>query len=217
MFLIDSSRSVGLGNYTLLLEFVSDTIKGLPQSGTQVGAALFSERIKHLFYLNTYNSLDQASSAVLAAPYLDHATNTVGALNYAHTVLLTPLRGDRPGVQSLVILFTDGVSNRDEQKTIPSAQQLHRNGTQVICIGITDGVNESELSQISSPPHIKGQNYLLVGEFVNLNSNINTLLSLISSWQTFSTTAGTATRHGRLKLFPYLLPLVGVPFYSIHM
>ena len=199
MFLIDSSGSVNITDYLLLKQFVADTINRLPQSGTRVGAALFSDRTEHLFYLYTYTSLYQASSAVLA-----DATNIAGALNYARSVLFTPFRGDRHGVQNLVILLTDGDANRDERLTVSSAQQLHGTGAQVICIGITYGVSEIELSQISSLPHIKGRNYLRIGDFVSLTSNVNTLLSLINSWQTISTFT-TAVTHGRLKILVLLV------------
>ena len=204
VFLIDSSGSVNITDYLLLKQFVADTINRLPQSGTRVGAALFSDRTEHLFYLYTYTSLYQASSAVLAAPHLADATNIAGALNYARSVLFTPFRGDRHGVQNLVILLTDGDANRDERLTVSSAQQLHGTGAQVICIGITYGVSEIELSQISSPPHIKGRNYLRIGDFVSLTSNVNTLLSLINSWQTISTFT-TAVTHGRLKILVLLV------------
>ena len=129
MLLIDSSGSVK--NYYLReKQFVADIINRLPRSGTRVGAALFSNITFHLFDLNTHSSLDQTSSAVLNAPHLDVNTNITGALNYARTVLLTPLRGDRPGVQNLVILLTDGEENVEVNNLIPSAQQLHRTGAQ---------------------------------------------------------------------------------------
>ena len=198
MFLIDSSGSIKY-DYPELKQFVADIINLLPQSGTQVGAALYSDKALPFFDLNTYSSLNQSSSAVLNAPYRDRDTNITGALNYARTVLFTPLRGDRPGVQNLVILITDGVENVEVNNLIPSAQQLHATGAQVICIGIGTGVNETELSQISSPPHIEGRNYLLVTDFVSLTSSINSLLSLISSWQTISSST-TAITQGRLNI-----------------
>ena len=49
-------------------------------------------------------------------------------------------KGDRPNVPNIGLVITDGVSNRDENLTIPEADNARSRGIMMIAVGIGDQV-----------------------------------------------------------------------------
>ena len=84
-------------------------------------------------------------------------------------------RGDRPEVQNIGIVITDGRSNEFAENTIPNAVRAQQLGIRMYSIGITNDVDESELRQISSSPQVLNQNYFLAPEFTDLGGLVNAL------------------------------------------
>ena len=65
--------------------------------------------------------------------------------------------GDRPGVDNLVIIVTDGVPFPIErlEPAIHEAATLRDTGVTIIAIGVTDEIDEDFLKEMSSFPQIK--------------------------------------------------------------
>lgn len=164
-------------NWDLLLQFVASIIDRLPRSGTRVGAVLFSDRGEMLFRLNEYLDLQQARQVILTTRYPGANTNTSGGIYRARVDLFNPQNGDRPNVPNLAIIITDGKSTFDNEKTIPYAKDLRRDGTAVVSVGVTNSVDENELKEIASLPQQRDRNYFTSPDFQQLDSIIESLLS----------------------------------------
>ncbi len=60
--------------------------------------------------------------------------------------------GDRPEVDDLAIVITDGVSTRDRHLTSPYAREAKERGIRILAVGIGPDINIEELESIASPP-----------------------------------------------------------------
>lgn len=184
-FIIDGSGSIrdanpadgSYDNWNLLLDFVAKIIDGLPKSGTKVAGVVFSDRGELLFDLNEYSNLMSAKEKILQTKYLGRNTNTSGGLWVAQSRIFTEKSGDRPDVPNMALVITDGKSTFDSQKTIPLAEGLRQDGVQIISVGVTDSVDETELKGLSSPPHVLNQNYFTSPDFRQLDKIIDKVLS----------------------------------------
>ena len=133
--------------------------------------------------LNKYHEHSNLTDAVKRLEYPGSDTFTAGGLQVAHTHMFTEHNGDRANASNVAILITAGVSTIDQNDTIPNAQDLHRDGIRVICIGIGDGISEDELSAISSPPHKKNKDYFIRSDFSSLAHFTITLAERINEAQ----------------------------------
>ena len=162
VFIIDGSGSIrdanpadgSFDNWNLLLTFVANIVDNLPvsASGTHVAAVVFSDVGEMLFRLSQYTDNAAVRRAILNTPYPGRNTNTSGGLYIARSQVFTAQNGDRPQIPNVAIVLTDGKSTFDRQKTVPYAEDLQRDGVEVITIGITNSIDEVELKSMSSPP-----------------------------------------------------------------
>ena len=142
-----------------------------------MGAVLFSDRGELLFGLDEYLNLQDARAAILTTRYPGANTNTSGGLYRARVDLFNPTNGDRPNVPNLAIIITDGKSTFDNDKTIPIAEDLRRDGVFLVAVGITNSVDENELRGISSLPQERDRNYFTSPDFRQLEGIIDNILS----------------------------------------
>ena len=184
-FILDGSGSIrdanpsdrSFDNWNLLLQFVANVIDRLPRSGTRVGAVIFSDRGELIFRLDQYSDLSDARDAILRTRYPGANTNTSGGLYVARTQLFNVNNGDRPDVPNLAIVITDGKSTFDNELTLPYAEDLRRDGTQMVSVGITNSVDENELRGLSSQPQLENVNYFTSPDFQQLEQIIEQLLA----------------------------------------
>ena len=76
--------------------------------------------------------------------------------------------GDRPNIQNIAIIITDGVSTRDVAQTIPEAIRARNRGIKIYSVGITKGINEKELREMSSMPQQENKDYFKAADFRSL-------------------------------------------------
>lgn len=156
---------------------MASIIDRLPRSGTRVGAVLFSDRGELLFRLDQYLDLQEARQAILTTRYPGANTNTSGGIYRARTDLFNVNNGDRPNVPNLAIIITDGKSTFDNEKTIPYAEDLRRDRTNIVSVGVTNSVDENELKAMSSLPQSRNLNYFTSPDFQQLGGIIENILS----------------------------------------
>ena len=94
-----------------------------------------------LLNLQAINSMDVVASS----------TNTHLALDTLRTTVFTANNGDRPDVNNVGIIITDGQS-QDRQATATAALALKKAGVRMFAIGLTDQIQASELKAIASQP-----------------------------------------------------------------
>lgn len=185
VFIIDGSGSIrdanpadgSYDNWKLLLTFVANVADNLPvsASGTHVAAVVFSDNGQLLFPLSRYTNSASVRKAILNTAYPGRNTNTSGGIYVARTQVFHQ-NGDRPQIPNVAIILTDGKSTFDRQKTVPFAEELRQDGTQVISVGITNSIDEVELKAMSSLPQLQNQNYFTSASFQELENVIDGLV-----------------------------------------
>ena len=186
VFVLDSSGSIrdnnptdmSYDNWNLLLQFVADVIGQLniAEDGTRVGLVRFSGLGTSIFYLDTYYAKSVMQDAVMAISYGGGNTHTAAGIIEMYTNQFTQANGDRPNVENIAIIVIDGVSTTNNERTVPEAINARARGIRLYSVGITTNVNEQELREMSSMPHIEGQTYWQSSNFTTLGDVIESLV-----------------------------------------
>lgn len=178
IFVMDSSGSVGKTNFETMKSFVVEICKRLDidSGNVQVGVATFSSDVTLQFHLNAKNSLSGVTSAVQAINYTRGTTNTGSALELLYTSMFTPANGDRPNINNVGLVLTDGGSN-DKEHTQTHAAATKDAGHTMLALGIGNWVDQTELNGIASHPPT--DNTFNVETFADLDSVVDTVTSLI--------------------------------------
>ena len=178
VFVIDSSGSIrdqnpkdkSYDNWVLLLEFMVKIVDMLNIGTNQVriGAVKFSTTAESVFHLNQYSDKDSLKTAIKAISFMGGHTNTSGGIRIMNDVEFTSGNGDRPNINNIAIIITDGVSTRDVGDTIPEAIRARNRGIKIYSVGITKGINEQELKEMSSMPQQENKDYFKAADFRSL-------------------------------------------------
>ena len=171
-------------NWRLMLEFMSNVIDRLDIGSTQtlVGAVRFSNFANLEFPLGLYQTKQELRDTVRRMGYVGGSTNTYDGLRLANEVCFNSNNGDRSFAPNVAILITDGIPTRprDERegraRAISEAARLRQNA-QIFAVGITNAVDETFLSVMSSEPQLKDQNYFSSPDFQSLEPILNSLVS----------------------------------------
>ena len=95
IFVLDSSGSIGKGNYELMLNFtksiVSEFIIG--PNNVQIGVNYYGNQARLAFQLNTYDNEQDVLEAIEEIPWLDQNTNTSGGIRLMHRDMFVPESG----------------------------------------------------------------------------------------------------------------------------
>lgn len=135
-----------------MLQFCKDMLEGADVDGgnVRVGVVSYSTEAEVQFNLNTYLSKSRIFDAIDEIAFIPGSTNTADAIRAARR-MFTKSKGDRLGVDNVIMLLTDGISNINSQKTIPEARRTHSEGIHIYAIGI--GLTDThELDAIASEP-----------------------------------------------------------------
>ncbi|XP_053401477.1 uncharacterized protein LOC123550590 isoform X2 [Mercenaria mercenaria] len=153
VFLLDSSGSVGSGNFQKVKSFVHDLMNSfnIGPGAVQVGVDTFQSSVKSEFNLNTYHDRQSVQTAINKIPYHSGGTNTAKALTFVKADSFTAAHGDRPKVPNVAIVVTDGRSS-SATATAAEAKKLRDAGAIVLAIGVGSGVSKTELNAIATDP-----------------------------------------------------------------
>lgn len=170
VFVVDSSGSIdddNPENWNLTKQFVSDIVGSVAVAETANRIALVEFSNEGILIFNFTYSFDTATiqAGIQGMRFLDGNTNTSGGLYIVLSELLFERGGNRPDVQDYVIVVTDGIATRDEENTIPYAEEIHDTGATLLVVGITGAIDEDEIRAISSPPQRINETYFLTEDF----------------------------------------------------
>ena len=162
IFVLDSSGSIGSGNYQKVREFVKNFIKSgitIGPNDDQVGVIIFGGNAQVVFNLNAYQKETQLLGAIDSIPYLSESTNTAAALRKLIDEGFTEGGGarlDSKTVLRVAIVMTDGKSNVSPSDTPVAATRVHnfRPSILVYAVGVTNSVNQEELNEIATSPEL---------------------------------------------------------------
>ncbi|XP_059152711.1 collagen alpha-1(XIV) chain-like [Physella acuta] len=171
IFVIDVSYSITHPRfYGYVLPFIQNVISdfdiGPADNQMQVGAVLFSDKVRLAFHLNDFRNRPSLLQAVSEIYYYGGETFTHEALAYVNSNMFTWENGGRPNAGKIVILVTDGRSY-SSSKTLAEAETIRSNGGIIFAVGV-GMADEKELRGIANfPPE---QYVYYVSEFQSLNS-----------------------------------------------
>ena len=179
MFVVDSSGSIRdqnirgqKDNWLQILEFMNSLIDRLDigLNTARIGVVRYGNQATNIFYLNDpiNNDKSQVKARVSGMRYMGENTNTSGGLRIMNGQQFIQSRGDRPNVPNIAIVITDGESTYDKERTVSDAVAARDNNIEIVVVGVTNRIKESELRLISSPPQRLGENYFKSASFVDL-------------------------------------------------
>ena len=156
VFILDSSNSIWLNDFYKQTSFVRDVIEnfdiGPGQSQTRVGVLTFGHAVWKQFDLNSkFNKDDLMKSVENIKHGRGRMTNTGEAINYALDNMFTPSAGSRKGVTRVVIVITDGRSQKTYATKL-AARRLHEAKINTFAIGVGRNIDLLELQDIASNP-----------------------------------------------------------------
>ncbi len=181
-FIIDSSGSIrdsnpsdgSFDNWQLQLNFLAELVDSftIGQDATRVGAVSFSDIVIFEFALDEFPDAESVKNAILSIDYIGQITNTAGGFRVAREQCFNRANGDRPDVQNLAVIITDGqpFPTNNVPLALEEARRLQGAGVTMTSIGVTNVINEDLLRQFSSPPQELNRNYFTAPDFTYLES-----------------------------------------------
>ena len=92
------------------------------------------------FNLRNYSTKAEVLAAVDRIRYLGENTNTTGGLKVARLEVFDPNYEQRPNVDRIIVLITDGVPTYDADKLDEEVAAVKRENIRILGIGVTDQV-----------------------------------------------------------------------------
>ncbi|KAK3083442.1 hypothetical protein FSP39_022857 [Pinctada imbricata] len=151
VFVLDSSGSVNRTNFEKELRFVSKFANefDIGPKNVQIGVVTFSSTIRNKINLDQFSNKSDLVAAIQKIDYQPGTTHTGDALLFAMNRSFSSAHGDRPGVKNVMIVLTDGISNKPLH-TMNAAKMVHDAGIETIAIGVGNMVSLDELRYIAS-------------------------------------------------------------------
>jgi receptor-type tyrosine-protein phosphatase Q len=161
IFVLDTSGSVGSHNFREVINFTLKFVENLNIGPTenQVGVILFNHLGIPIFNLSTYSDKESLLKGIESIEYRAGYTNIADGL----CLLLEGFREENGArlpegdVFRLAVVMTDGQSNRESEQcnngtTMDVAEKVHNfsHPILVFAIGVTDNINEEELTAIAT-------------------------------------------------------------------
>lgn len=180
VIVLDGSGSLE-DSFETSMRLTKRIVQGLNFAGgrTRVGVMTYSDSSTIQFNLNEYSDKASVLNAISFAQ-VSGFTNTQDALRVLRTQMFNSA-GDRPGVQNVAIVMTDGLSNVQQDNTIPEAQLAQQSGITVMAVGIQDqdGINYVEIEGISSNPSTTNSFFLTDDNEDAISAMANSILDIL--------------------------------------
>ena len=196
VLVLDQSSSIVVESYdnwyVQVLSFAKSIAGAFPISNnlTRVGLLKFSTDVEIVFHLNTYGDSESLLRAIDAVDINGGNTNIAAALRTARLNMFNESTGARPGVPKILIMVTDGTANLEESNTLPEAELTKGAGIIIYTVGVTQEVDEDQLTVIASRPEY----FFFASSFTQLNSILQNLVeNSCKEAATLPTTTTTTT------------------------
>lgn len=149
-FLVDSSSSVGSGNFQKLENFLKNAVTKLDigKDKVHVGLMQYSSYPSMQFPLNMYTNRGDTLKAIEGMQFMGGDTNTGDAIQNMRQQMFSQTGGARNNVPRIAIVVTDGGSSNNA-KTTQQADGARRDHIGLISVGVGSAVNSYELQLIA--------------------------------------------------------------------
>jgi Mg-chelatase subunit ChlD len=152
-FALDESTSMGERNFYTMTQFIKTVASHLNLEMHRLAVETYATDYDLKFHLNRYQNKRQLIDGI-SFPYRKGGTNTAAALRYMTDDMFTSPRGDRPTIQNIGLVVTDGQSvNRTA--TFERAVAARQAGIHLISVGVKLSGHtyaQRELRGIASDP-----------------------------------------------------------------
>lgn len=177
VFALDSSLSMTEEEFNKTLSFVTRIAESVEigDQATRIGLLTFATEAEPQILLSDFDSKDELINRIKGVQYSPGLTNTHLALKLLPSVMFND-NGNRPDVQDIVIVMSDGKSS-NETATLQALANIEKENYTIFALGITDSVKEDELNAISSDPDSTYS--LQVDDFDDLKSIVDAFASQV--------------------------------------
>ena len=162
-FIIDTTDTINstnpsdgsYDNWNLLIQFVVSLAKTyiIGPNAAQIGLVQFAKTAHVVFPLNAHDNQNTMVQAIKNMKQTEGPRNTTTGLFKARKECFSPESGDRKGIPNLAVLITHGTPASPEA-ALDAAKELRDSEVTVFAVGITDDVDKTFLSKLSSPPQV---------------------------------------------------------------
>jgi len=154
ILVLDGSGSMGENNWVLMKQFAIDLISSFDvgPAKTRVAVVTYSTEAGVEFLLNAYNTTAQYETAILAIAMHGQRTNIADGLKMVTQHVLSEANGDRPDVDNLVVVVSDGQANVQEDEIFSSATAIQTAGTPIMAIGVGMDADMVQMRKVASQP-----------------------------------------------------------------
>ena len=149
VFVLDSSGSVMAANWLKALSFTQQVISNFPLHPelVRVGVVSFGNQATPHIRLDDFDKEMDLFSAIGMIKFKDQWTNTAAGLRVAREQVFG--QSPRDNARKVIILMTDGESNRDKLQTLPEAELTRDAGIEILVIAVGDEANLDEALDIT--------------------------------------------------------------------
>ena len=176
IFVVDRSGSITAARWPSMINFVCELSKAfdVSLSKTRIAMVIFGSQCHIEFELDDYTNNADICSTVLAIPFASGSTNIWCGFQKARDIIASNSMGDRPEVENVVLLITDGKPTKKEEETIPQADMLKQVAT-IISVGVSNKVNSTLLMILASRPSF----FTFISNFDELDTNVDEVSNLL--------------------------------------
>lgn len=136
VFVIDSSESVGLGDFNIIKTFMKTFIDKIAadHTTTRIGIINFSHKADLVSSLQNYTGKEDLKSTIDKMPYLGEGTYTASAIQGA----IHLFQEARPAVRKVAVVITDGqADSRDKVPLDSVVREAHAAYIEIFVIGMS--------------------------------------------------------------------------------
>ncbi|XP_052778428.1 uncharacterized protein LOC128215858 [Mya arenaria] len=169
IIVLDSSESIQSENWPKMLDFTVSILKDadIDDDEVRVGVLSYRHNTTVEIHLDDYHNRDDLFNAIQSIRYVRGSTATGDAIQRMREDMFDFRHGDRPNVDNVCIVITDGDSD-NYTHTVDQAKLARDNGIHIFAIGIALK-NLTELKNIATPAPGDG-NVLSIDDFDHLES-----------------------------------------------
>jgi len=92
------------------------------------------------FYLDNFTDVSSLEAAIRNIKHLDGNTNTTGGLWLVRTEIFNRAHGDRPHVENVAVLITDGNPTWEVETLYDEVRNVKNDGIDIVAVGVTNAV-----------------------------------------------------------------------------
>ncbi|XP_078372870.1 collagen alpha-6(VI) chain-like [Oculina patagonica] len=179
---VDTTKSIQRRNVPMLKNSLKQLIQefDISEDGTHISFETFAKESQlHNTFKSEYFHSNKAMVALIQGSIrkLTQPTRLDKALFKADQEMFTEENGDRAGVPSVMLLYTDGKSHRDTEDYMPAVISLKEKGVRIVVVAIgkfaTKDKYKAELNKIA------GENIIYVDDYQDLTSATGDIISVI--------------------------------------